>query len=517
MKKVLIIAYYFPPIGGGGVQRALKMAKYLGEFGWEPHVLTVEPVAHVSLDETLLKQLPDSVHIHRCREWPLVPGKLARKALAPAAVSASSGSGASGARNDRAPRSAGTGHTPAAAVQAVPSGASGGKPGAGGGGGRSGESGGGTSRGSGGAKQRLFSLLKRAKNALLIPDDQIVWLVPAIRKGREIVRDQDIDVMVSTSGPVTDHLVGLALKRSTGIPWIADFRDPWTQNMHRSGIRWREWLEERLERMVLRESDVLLTVTNAFARNFRNKFASEIRRIEVIHNGFDRADYAGLADVTKPEAERDRCVFAYTGIFYKERNPRLFLRAVRDLIDEGKIDPGRILLRFAGVFDYPGYSDNADFVRENRLEHVVEVLGHLPHAQALKTLKQADVLLLVGDTAPGSGDYIPGKLFEYMAIGHPILALSLPGESTHIIETYRLGVVADPLDLEAVKQAVYRMYRQWLDRKEAKDRLEESREDLSADDTSRPSSAIYERREQARMLAALMDELLAEKRGAQQG
>src|SRR5690606_3795818 len=119
----------------------------------------------------------------------------------------------------------------------------------------------------------------------------------------------------------------------------------------------------------------------------------------------------------------------YTGIFYKERNPRLFLRAVRELIDEGKIDRSRLRLRFAGVFDYPGYTDNADCVRELGLEDCVEVLGHLPHRAALLQMKKADLLLLVGDTAPGSGDYIPGKLYEYMAVGRPILALCLPGES----------------------------------------------------------------------------------------
>jgi glycosyltransferase involved in cell wall biosynthesis len=494
-RKVLIIAYLFPPIGGGGVQRALKMAKYLGDFGWEPHVLTVEPAAHVSLDESLLRELPDGVKIHRCREW-----SLGRQAFVPAP----------------APRSAST--SAAAGKQADDSAAVAAQPGA-------------AAR----LKRRLFPWLKRLKNALLIPDDQVLWLVPAIRLGREVMTREQIDAVVSTSGPVTNHLVGLALRRRFGKPWIADFRDPWTQNMHRSGIRWREWLEERLERMVLRESDILLTVTHAFARNFRSKFAAELRRVEVIHNGFDRADYTTLSSVDKSEADQHRCVLIYTGIFYKERNPRLFLRAVRELIDEGKLDADRIRLRFAGVFDYPGYSDNADCVRDLKLEAVVDVLGHLPHKQALTVMKQSDILVLVGDTAPGSGDYIPGKLFEYMAIGHPILALSQPGESTKIIETYKLGIVADPLDLAAIKQAVLTLYRQWREKENARSHaasgIEPERGDgdpagvgdlvgvgapdgdraQDGDRIDKPSTAIYERREQARMLAQLLDELHASK------
>lgn len=456
--KVLIIAYYFPPIGGGGVQRALKMAKYLGEFGWEPHVLTVEPTRHVSLDASLLEQLPEGVHIHRCREW-----SLGRQALAPA-VAGAADSGAGAAREGTVAR----------------------------------------------LKRRVFPALKRAKNALLIPDDQILWLAPAIRLGRRVMAEQGIDAIVSTSGPVTNHLVGLALKRGTGVPWIVDYRDPWTQNMHRSGFRSREWLEERLERMVLRESDLLLTVTQSFADNFRAKFSEELRRVEVIHNGFDRADYTALENVDKPSEDASRCVFIYTGIFYKERNPRLLLRAVRELIDEGLVQEEAIRLRFAGVFDYPGYTENADSVREHRLDSVVELLGHLPHASALEAMKRSDILVIVGDTAPGSGDYIPGKLFEYLAIGHPILALSLPGESTRIIEKYRLGVVADPLDLDETKRAVLALYEQWQ-QQGGRASKEADSASSSGGDGERPSTAIYERREQARMLGALLDELVSER------
>lgn len=509
-KKVLIIAYLFPPIGGGGVQRALKMAKYLGEFGWEPHVLTVEPEYHVSLDPSLLEQLPEGVHIHRCKEW-----SLGRRAFLPAGAVAGSAAGGAKAAATVAGDSSAIGGSQASASVAAR------------------------------WKRKLFPLLKRIKQAVLIPDDQILWYPNAVRTGLAVMETHGIDAVWSTSGPVTDHLVGLYLKRKTGKPWIADFRDPWTQNMHRTSIRWREWLEDRLERMVHREADVLLTVTHSFARNFRDKFAEEVRRIEVIHNGFDRADYEGLDDVTEPFDPARPITFLYTGIFYNERNPRLFLRAVRELIDEGRIPADRIRLQFAGVFDYPGYTDNIDCVRELGLEDIVEVMGHLPHRKALEAMKRADVLVLVGDTAPGSGDYIPGKLYEYMAVARPILALSMPGESTRIIETYRLGVVADPTDLAEIKAAVMRLWEARTERGAQSGPLEEGEtfgakgavaqpegmsgvgrrhpSEASADVGRRaeaqavgphqadvvPSLSVYERREQARMLAELLDELTA--------
>lgn len=432
-RKVLIIAYLFPPIGGGGVQRAVKMAKYLTRFGWEVHVLTVEPMYHVSLDESLLSELPAEVYIHRCREFSL-----------------------------------GTGHS--GMNSSVNSAAN--------------------------LKVKLKSFLKKLKPYFLVPDDQILWMPSAVREGLKVMSEHKIDLIYSTSSPYTNHLTGLYLKRKSGKPWIADFRDPWTQNMHRTSIRWREWLEERLERMVLRESDILLTVTHSFAANFMNKFSDEIKRVEVIHNGFDRDDFT--FDQNPDQSDKCFCTFIYTGIFYKQRNPRLFLKAVKQLLDEGALPRDRIRIRFAGVFDYPGYTENSDCVHELGLETIVEVMGHLPHHQAISELKHADILILIGDTDKDSGNYIPGKLYEYMAVGHPILALSLPGETTQIIEKYQLGEVVNPASIEQTKTAIIKLFKQWSNEYKSHDLLS----------PERPSTLIYERKEQARMLAELMDEIL---------
>lgn len=466
VRNLLLVAYYFPPIGGGGVQRALKMAKYLPEFGWRPHVLAVDPVAHVSLDPSLLDQLPPEVVVHRVREW--YPPGLA-KLLGGGETRAASGvkEGTEGGDGTGGMKDGGR----AAANEDA------GVPGV-----------------SATLRTRTVRLLKAARKYVLIPDDQILWYVPAVREGKRMLARYPIDAIFSTAGPNTNHLVALALRRGRRLPWVADFRDPWTQNMHRSGIRWREALEERMERRVMAAADIVLTVTRSFAEGFREKNGDVIKRLEVIHNGFDAADYAGI----EPDRVPGKCVFAYAGIFYKERNPRLFLRAVRELIDAGEIDRRDILLRFAGVFDYPGYTDNADAVAQLGLSDVVEVLGHLPHRRALALLKGADVLLLVGDTAPGSGAYIPGKLFEYMAVQRPILALSLPGEAASIVERFRLGEVVRPDDLPAMKRAVASFYRRWK-----AGRLHTS------GTLPHEAYALYERREQARALAALLDELVA--------
>lgn len=405
-KKVLIVSYLFPPIGGGGVPRPLKMAKYLAELGWEVHVLTVESTYHATKDDTLLNQLPANVMIHRAKEWN--PIHYVRPKATPQSLLVSK------------------------EVQ-------------------------------GRARKKKFitpilSFLKHVKNTLMIPDESVLWYGAASRLGKRIVKEYDIPIMFSTSGPNTCHLVARSIKRGTGIRWIADFRDPWTQNMHRSGIPWRDALEEKMEKSVMEEADGITTVTRGFANNFLEKYKTKIKHMKVIYNGFDPEDYQNIQANKNNEG---LFVLLYTGIFYKERNPRLLLTCVKELIDEGKVDLTHIRLQFAGVFDYPGYTDNWDCVNQLDLNNVVEVMGNLPHQQALIAMKNAHVLMLIGDTAPGSGVYIPGKLYEYMAIGRPIFALSLEGESTQIINNYGLGQVANPLNKNEIKKVFLAFYEKW--------------------------------------------------------
>jgi glycosyltransferase involved in cell wall biosynthesis len=274
--------------------------------------------------------------------------------------------------------------------------------------------------------------------------------------------------------------------------------------MHRSGIAWRERLEERLEARVIRRADAVTTVTAQFAENFREKYGAAIKRLELIYNGFDRADFAGLEPLPRDEG-KFRAVYA--GIFYQKRNPRLLLEAVKELIDEGLIRREEIQLSFAGVFDYPGYSENADCVERLGLSDVVEVLGNLPHKEALRLMKSADVLLLVSDVSPDAGAYIPGKLYEYMGVGKPILALNMPGEAAEIIRRFRLGRVADPTDKAAIKAAYRELYEAWRAKRQAAGGS--TAENPSADDFAERVKP-YERREQARQLARLMDELISE-------
>lgn len=449
--KVLIVSYQYPPIAGGGVPRPLKMSKYLPDYGFEPVILTVNPQYHVSLDQTLLEQIPKGTVIYRAKEWN--PYERILRLRTGTAGKQKASATPSHAENSQARKST-------------------------------------LSK----MKSSIFQLLKKMKNYVLIPDDHRFWIRPAIKLGLKAIREHNVDIIFSTSGPYSSHLVARALARKTGLPWIADFRDPWTQNMHRTGIPWRERLEEWMERSVMEEAAVITTVTKTFAANFLQKYP-QIRRMEVIYNGYDPADFVHIEE----KRTDHRLAFAYTGIFYEKRNPRLFLQAVSELIAEGKVRKDEIVLRFAGVFDYPGYTENQDAVRRFGLEDVVEVLGYLPHKESLSLLKSSDVLLLISDTAPGSEAYIPGKLYEYMAVERPILAFSLDGEAAQIIREFQLGKVVPPTDLSLMKQAIFEFVELWR-----KGNLKDSF--AFAKDPEK--LAIYQRDTQAEQLAQLMKEVV---------
>ncbi|MEW5763104.1 MAG: glycosyltransferase family 4 protein [Bacillota bacterium] len=451
-KKVLLITAYFPPVGGGGVMRALKMAKYLGEFGCDLWVLSKVPRHNDILDPSLLAEVPPSVRVVRTRD--VDPYRWLYRLRPPV------GAGVQAAETVARPpllKRAGTA-----------------------------------------ALGHLKPLALKLLQYTAIPDEFYWWARAAVPPGEKIIRREGIEVVFSTSHPYSVHLLGYWLKKRTGALWIADFRDPWTQNIHRSGIPWRERIEERMERRVMTGADAVTTVTPSFAAGFRAKYGNAIKRLEVIYNGFDPADYSSLA----PAPHDGRFTAAYAGILYEKRSPRALLEAVAELLTEGTVRREEIRLRFAGSFDTPGSTTHYELVRRLGLEDVVEIMGKLPHREALAVLKGADLLLLIGDAVPEAEAYIPGKLYEYMAVGRPVLALVAPGEAERIVGECRLGRVVHPADKEGIKQAYREMYRAWKE-----GRLPRLTEMTAA------KFNIYNRRYQAGQLAQLMEELLAGRTG----
>ncbi|WP_304458700.1 glycosyltransferase family 4 protein [Alicyclobacillus sendaiensis] len=437
-RHALIICHDFPPVGGIAVQRPLKFAKYLGEFGWKVTVLTADHVYSATPDPSLLDEIPEDVQIVRVTDP--VSKQLARW---------------SG-------RIVGDGATPA--PQPSPQ-----------------------------ARRPLWKRLawgawKWAQAHALIPDESVLWAIRAGLAAPRIIRQRGIDCIYTTSGPQSTHLAGLVVSAFARTPWIADFRDPWTDNLHFHHRGWRAVIERHLERTVFTRAAAIVTVTDGFWRLFAAKYPRRALDIHVIRNGVDEADFPPAPARRRREAEP--FTFFYGGILYPGRSADAVFQAVHRLLQSGQVHADGIRLQFAGVLDYPGHDHHARLIHELGLEPVVEPLGYLPRREALARMLAADATLLIGDQSEQAKDYVPGKLYEYLYAGRPILAMLREGEAADLIRREQAGIIVPPDHPDAIARAMLQLMEQPVAER-------------------RTWNPAYSRRAQAQQLARLMDDVLA--------
>ena len=379
MKKVLFIAYNFPPHGGPGVQRSLKFVKYLREFGWEPIVVSSAENAGVTQDEALLNDIPKDTAVYRVDAFS--PGRMVAM-----------------------------------------------------------------------AKRVRLDYPVRVMNVLLaLPDPMRWWAWRAQRHVAEIIKKHKPDIVYTTSGPYSSHLLGRWIKEQFGLPWLADFRDPWSSNLvipYPPGYR---WLNRRLECSVLAKADAVSCVSEPWLNELRYVLGRSSEKFRVIENGFDPDDI-----VRHPPRENEK-IFTIThlGSFYPNRRPDTFIEAVKELITEGKIDKHKIACRFVG---------------ENARNYVpqaepFEPLGYVSHRAAQEFVGRTDALLLIlAADRRNIGNY-SGKIYEYIACNRPILGIVPPGGvAEKLIHDTRTGITVDGA-VANIKRALLELYRMWLDGK----------------------------------------------------
>jgi glycosyltransferase involved in cell wall biosynthesis len=476
-RTVLLISHAFPPMGGIAVQRPLKFAQYLRRHGWRVMVLTTKGAYTATPDPSLVDAIPSDVTVLRVSD-PIAHwmGRVIRRRARPDSAENTTSAPPLHILEKGPGQPAQKGTTTRAPARA----------------GRFRE-----------VRRWLGALaaqgLKHAKQTLLVPDEAVWWAVRAAVRARRLVRTHGIDCIYTTSGPHSTHLAGWWVHHWTGIPWVADFRDPWTDNFqfHHTGLRRR--LEEAMERRVFREASCIITVTDGFADLFRRKYPGYQGKVQVIRNGVDPTDFpvSPPALAASPRGARPLSfpvVMFYAGILYPGRSPNALFQAVRTLMDEGLLAPDALRLQFAGVFDYPGRCENACRVRELGLESVVEILGYRPRHEVLRRMVDADILLLIGEETEAARDYVPGKLYEYLWAGRPILALLPEGEAATLIRQARAGVVASPTDPEAIARALVALLNSAREWTPAPSHLEQ-----------------YTRQTQAAQLAAILDRLVMER------
>jgi glycosyltransferase involved in cell wall biosynthesis len=346
-KRVLLVAYYFPPLGMGGTQRVAKWAKYFLRLGWEVTVLTVKPIAYYAFDDSLLRELEG---IRIIRTGSLDPARLLYL-FRP--------------QKER--------HT----------------------------------SGKEGSTSWLYWFL--------IPDAKILWLPIALWKAWREIRQQKIPLVLTSGPPHSSHFIGRILSKITGVKWVSDFRDTWSQgNFLPIPTALHRFLHRVMEKRIVTDADVVTATSQGVADSLAAIGKRTAGATYFLPNGYDREDFVD------PPLAPDNCFdVSYVGAIASYADPRSLLEGFRLFVESAQLSPAETKLHFVGA-DLTG--NLAAQVRGNNLEAYVDAGGYRSHREAVTALRQADLLVYL--VRPGSFPaLIPGKTFEYIAAGKPVLAI----------------------------------------------------------------------------------------------
>jgi len=293
-----------------------------------------------------------------------------------------------------------------------------------------------------------------------LPDRYIGWLPFAVARGLRVIRRHGITALYSTSPTPTAHLVAAALKALSKVPWVADFRDPWVEEPGSSlaARPWRHRIQGSLERLVVRSADRLTVTTPDLRADFLSRYPDlPPDKVQVIYNGYDEEDFAGLGPASRP----DRFEIMHAGLVDREfRNPFPLFDTVSSLIGEGQLLREHVRITFLGISSWLRSPEFAARVKHLGLEDVVQLVPRVSHGEALRRLGRSAVLLLL-QASDDTRSLIPAKAFEYLRLGRPILALTLNGATAHLLKDMDQCHVLDPADQFGLRNAVLHLYRSW--------------------------------------------------------
>ncbi len=281
------------------------------------------------------------------------------------------------------------------------------------------------------------------------------WLLRAWPSCFHTVR-QHRPAAVLTSGPPHEiHMLGLLLKRWYGIPWVADFRDPWvacTPRAFDKSLRAR-W-EAKQERAIMRRADAIIANAPHACEALQDAYPDASTRIVTITNGYDPECFAALSPCHSSSPDKTLTIL-HPGVVYAGRDPSAFLDALQELLADPSraVRPIRVL--FLGKLEKnrdPSQLETA--IRSRGMESVVSIADHVPYVQSLEQMARSDILLLLD--SPGRRIGVPAKLYEYLGAGRPILALAQPDSDVAWVlrESQVPHRIASPLDVEAIRHAL---------------------------------------------------------------
>ena len=437
MKRVLIITYYWPPSGGSGVQRWLKMSKYLPEYGWQPVIYTTENAEYPIIDPSMEKDVPADMEV--IRRPIFEPYSFYKKFI--------------GIKQDETVKMG--------FIQEKEK--------------------------KKGWKENL-SLWVRGN--FFIPDARCYWVKPSVKYLKEYLKTHPVDAIISTGPPHSMHLIAMKLKEDLGIPWIADFRDPWTEidyykDLHLTRLADRK--HHRLEQEVLTKADKVVTVAPDGARRL-GRLGN--RNVRTIYNGFDRDDDAQTS-VNLPE----KFTITYLGVLSKIQNPNNLWQALGELIKEDDGFNNNLKINMIGQIDR-SVVNAIDLIG---LTQHVTYSPCIPHDQVSAAHRSSTLLLLLlmPDNEPRAKGLVTGKLFEYMASGRPILCIGPEdGDAARILKETGAGQTVSFGDKNKTKEIIKHLYQRYLEN------------DLEGN--TNPKVESYSRQVMAQRYAALLDQALNE-------
>ncbi len=417
-KKVLIISYYFPPLGGGGVQRTLKFARYLPLFGWEPVILSVSNPDSPLWDHSLLREVPLDTKIIRVPSFEIT--RWERRFFSVF----KSGTKSSDERRKNIFDSTSQANL---------------------------------------TKPKLRGLLKKIylflTSWLRIPDEKVGWLPSALLEGLSLINSEKIDLIYVTSPPHSSQLVGLLLSKFTHKPWVTDFRDDWLEDEQKtdqfSRFRWQ--LEKYLAEKVFNNASFVIANTE-FQKELYKQNYPELKRIEAIYNGFDAEDL-NMAKQIENRWQDKKLHICHSGYLYSGTTFPLF-EVLKDFFLENPDLRGKIQLDLVGFLE----EEYRSWVIHNKLDEEIKSWGYVDHLSSINFLLKSHLLLYIVDS---DGNFwkgeVAGKLYEYLACGKPILAFApREGESEGIIQRANAGWVLDLKDKQRAKDKLKELYSLFL-------------------------------------------------------
>ncbi|HBH49340.1 MAG TPA: glycosyl transferase family 1 [Bacteroidales bacterium] len=394
-KKALLITYYWPPSGGSPVLRWLKFTKYLPEYGWDISVYTPDNPVPQAIDEDLLHEVPLGTSIYKTRIKEPANSFGLKKNNNTQATGFISGKG---------------------------------------------------------KKSLLSEIAVWIRGNIFIPDARMCWIRPSVKKLTKLLKQKHFDTIITTGPPHSMHLIGLGLKQKTGIKWMADFRDPWTNIDYYPELKLTKRADKkqhRLEKAVLENADVVVTVSPTMTQEF---VAMGARKVVTITNGYDEPE------LKKPVNRDCRFSILHLGSMPKSRNPEQLWPVLGELVKENQAFRNDLKIHLIGKVD----ASILEAIKENGLNTNLFTEDQMPNQKAIQRQQAAQVLLLVINNTPNAKGILTNKFFEYMMVKRPILCVGpTNGDAASILKQTGSGRIFDYSDQENLKAQVQEYYNQF--------------------------------------------------------